>query len=235
MRVAKEFSRFAKAYSQHNIIQIEVASQLLSFLPKDNYKNILDLGCGRGEVYEKLVKEKINFEHLSALDIATGMLSLHPKDDRIILIEGDFSKREVFSKLPYNHYEIVISASALQWSQDLDTTLSQLSLICDNGYFAIFTSNTFSSLHKCAGVTSPIYSKEYLQEKIESYFDASFEVFRYKLYFKSVYEMLRYIKQSGTSGGEGQLSYRQTKRLIVEYPLDYLEFEVLFIKTVPKV
>jgi malonyl-CoA O-methyltransferase len=41
--------------------------------------------------------------------------------------------------------------------------------------------------------------------------------------------MLRYIKQSGVSGGKRQLSYKDIKNLLDNYPLDYLEFEVLFI------
>jgi len=48
--------------------------------------------------------------------------------------------------------------------------------------------------------------------------------------FESVHEMLRYIKHSGVSGGRKQLSYMQIKNLISIYPLDYLEFEVMFIK-----
>jgi malonyl-CoA O-methyltransferase len=42
--------------------------------------------------------------------------------------------------------------------------------------------------------------------------------------------MFRYIKQSGVSGGERKLSYTQTKQLMENYPLKYLEFEVLFIE-----
>ena len=235
MKVAKEFSRFAKSYNQHNIIQSEVAEQLIAYLPKSYYTHILDIGCGRGEVYQNLSKNNIDFSFLSALDISWGMLELHPRDERVTLIEGDFCELDTFSSLTHNSYDIVISASALQWSQDFDTTLKGLALVCTKGYFAIFTSQTFASLHECAGVSSPIHSKEYLQEKIALYFDASFEVVSYKLHFESVYAMLRYIKESGTSGGEQKLSYLQTKRLIAEYPFDYLEFEVLFVRTVQKV
>jgi len=235
MRVAKEFSRFAKSYNQHNIIQSEVAQKLISSLPKSYYHHILDVGCGRGEVYQNLSKNGIEFSTLSALDISLEMLELHPKDSRVTLIEGDFCALETFSDLSKESYDVVISASALQWSQDLDTTLKGLALVCNEGYFAIFTSQTFASLHQCAGVTSPIYSKESLQEEISLYFDASFEVLSYKLHFESVYAMLRYIKESGTSGGEKRLSYMQTKRLIAEYPYDYLEFEVLFVRTLQKV
>jgi malonyl-CoA O-methyltransferase len=41
--------------------------------------------------------------------------------------------------------------------------------------------------------------------------------------------MLNYIKKSGVSGGEKKLTYKQVKNLIKNYPLDYLEFEVLFV------
>jgi len=42
--------------------------------------------------------------------------------------------------------------------------------------------------------------------------------------------MFRYIKKSGVSGGEKQLNYQQMKRLMENYPLNYLEFEVLFVE-----
>lgn len=41
--------------------------------------------------------------------------------------------------------------------------------------------------------------------------------------------MFDYIKKSGVSGGEKRLTISQTKKLIKEYHLDYLEFEVLFV------
>ena len=231
MKVAKEFSRFAKSYNHHNIIQIQVAQSLVSMLNKEEYSTILDIGCGRGEIYQNLAKKNIKYSHLSALDIASGMLKLHPTDKKTILVDGDFSIDSTFEQLPKSRYDLMISSSALQWSRDLDITLSNLSMISDSGYFAIFTSATFSSLHNCAGVTSPIYSENHLREKIDLYFNASYNIEKYKLHFNSVYEMLRYIKESGTSGGEKQLTYRQTKKLLDNYALDYLEFEVLFVRT----
>ena len=234
MRVAKEFSRFAKSYNKHNIIQVEVVKKLISYIPKRDYQHIVDIGCGRGEVYNSLIQEDISFSSFTALDISKDMLELHHKDKRVRLIEGDFGKLDTFDTI--YPCDIVISSSALQWSSDLDITLDGLSNITKEGYFAIFTSNTFATLHKYANIISPIYTKEYLQEKISTYFvNTTFETLTYRLSFESVYKMLRYIKESGTSGGESQLSYKQIKRLIEEYPLDYLEFEVLFVRTYKKV
>jgi len=41
--------------------------------------------------------------------------------------------------------------------------------------------------------------------------------------------MFKYIKRSGVSGGKKQLNYKQMKKIMQNYPLDYLEFEVLFV------
>ena len=47
----KEFSKNAKNYSRYNIVQKKVAKKLISKI-KNNPKNILDLGCGTGELYK---------------------------------------------------------------------------------------------------------------------------------------------------------------------------------------
>ena len=231
MRVAQEFSRFAAAYSRHNIIQTEVAQKLISILPQKQYEAILDLGCGRGEVYRNLKEQGVAFEHLTVLDISAEMLQLHPSEENLTMVQGDFNHPDIFKTLPYPHYDLLISSSALQWSSDLDVALSGLAPLSDKFYFAIFTAGTFRSLHHCAGITSPIYSEATLKEKIGKYFDAAFETVHYTLHFDTVYKMLRYIKESGTSGGERRLSYAQTKHLLDTYPYDYLEFEVLFVSS----
>jgi len=67
-----------------------------------------------------------------------------------------------------------------------------------------------------------------LQKK---YFEANFEVINYKLEFENTREMFRYIKKSGVSASRKVLNYKQTKELINNYPLNYLEFEVVYISS----
>ncbi len=198
-------------------------------LPKKIYDHILDLGCGRGEVYRNLENQNIIFKHLTAMDISAEMLALHPNDTKLTKAQGDFNHPQGLETLPYQKFDLLLSASALQWSSDLDLTLSILAPLSDKFYFAIFTSGTFRSLHHCAGIDSPIYEEELLRSQIAKHYNAVFETVRYTLHFDSVYKMLRYIKESGTSGGERRLSYAQTKILLETYPYDYLEFEVLFV------
>lgn len=228
MRVALEFSRYASQYNNHNIIQAKVAKKLISLVPKRDYSRVIDIGCGRGEVHNNLISQKISFAHLTAMDISKAMLQLHPSGESIIKLDADFNSSDFISTLPYSRYDLLLSSSALQWSQALDITLAALALLCDECYFALFTSETFRSLQLYTNTTSPIYDEEILREKIGRYFDVQFETVRYKLNFDTPYQMLRYIKQSGASGGRQRLGYKELKRVIENYPYKYLEFEVLY-------
>ena len=230
MNVIEEFSRFANLYETHNIIQQQVAKKLVDMIEYRDYKRILDIGCGSGSIYKNITKTTINFEEFIVADLSEEMLEIHPSSDKITKISLDFNDIDSFKAIGDKQYDMVISSSALQWSQDLDMTLKEISKLSNNFYFAFFTSNTFKTLHKIAGVKSPIYSQDFIKKYINRYYNASFELVTYKLDFDSVYDMLRYIKRSGVSGGKKQLNYKEIKQVIEDYPLDYLEFEVLFIK-----
>ncbi|MGW8168556.1 MAG: methyltransferase [Sulfurovaceae bacterium] len=226
----KEFSRFSKDYNSYNQIQAQVAKQLIDKLPRDHYTTIADIGCGTGALYNCLINSEISFERLIALDASEQMLSFHPSDQRVVMQYFDFNELDSFSSIK-DKFDLVLSSSALQWSKDLGWTISQLAHIGDNFYGAIFTSNTFKTLHETASVNSPIYSVDSIKKAFDkSYKDTQYEIYRYKLYFDCKRDLFNYIKKSGVSGGEQKLSYKQTKTLMREYPLDYLEFEVVFIE-----
>ncbi|MDD2400510.1 MAG: methyltransferase [Sulfurovum sp.] len=227
-KIIKEFSRFAKEYAKYNVIQSEVAKQLVGYLQEKRYPVIIDIGCGSGEIYKNMQKNDIVFDHYIALDLSQEMLQMHPTDASVKKICGDFNSVEAYLSFDTQKEALLISSSALQWSLDLDFTFSWLSKKTKKAYFAIFTSSTFKTLHQIAKIDSPIYTEEQLKQSIEKYYNATYHTHAYKLHFESTYEMLNYIKKSGVSGGEKKLTYVQVKKLIKEYPFDYLEFEVLF-------
>jgi malonyl-CoA O-methyltransferase len=94
---------------------------------------------------------------------------------------------------------------------------------------AIFTSSTFKTLNETASIESILLGSDELDELQKKYFDATYEVVNYKLEFESTRDMFRYIKKSGVSGARRVLNYKESKALLNEYPLKYLEFEVAFI------
>ncbi len=235
MRAVKEFSRFAETYSRYNIIQRQVAQRLVcDFMPRGPGR-ILDLGCGEGEIFRQLSGRQIPFGRLFAVDLSQKMLMLHPRDNRVQLLQGDFDDLGFLESLKREKIDTVLSASALQWSGDLERTAETLSGIGNRAAFAIFTSGTFRTLHHCAGTTSPIRSYETVEMILQQHYEFErIEKVEYRLRFEDPQAIFRYIKRSGVSGGEARLHYRQTRRLIESYPLDYLEFELLFFSGKPK-
>ena len=227
--VVKEFSRFAHAYNVHNVIQEEVAKTLVELLPKNNYDVVIDIGCGSGAVYQYMKSKNIRILKFIALDSSLEMLAIHPEQTNIEKVCANFNTQEAFS-FAQDKKSLLISSSALQWSKNLDFTFSKLASKASEAYFSIFTSATFQTLHQISGASSPIYSVQTLKSSINKYYEAQYEVQRYTLKFTSVKEMFRYIKRSGVSGGEKQLNYKEAKHLMDTYPLDYLEFEVLFVR-----
>ncbi|OIP55108.1 MAG: methyltransferase [Helicobacteraceae bacterium CG2_30_36_10] len=225
MKVRSEFSKYAIHYGSHNVIQSRVAEYLLRKLSLKP-KNILDLGCGSGALCKIISWE---YQKFTGIDFASEMLELHPKSDKVHSVYGDFNDKKLFKKLSTNKYDYIFSASALQWAENLDMVFKNISLLNAPVAFAIFTANTFKTLNETALLEPMLRTAEDIYELQKKYFDAEFEIVNYKLEFESTREMFKYIKHSGVSASRKVLDYKQTKKLMNEYPLKYLEFEVVFI------
>ncbi len=227
MSAQTEFSRYADHYGDYNIIQKQVAAKLVDDLNGEQPARILDLGCGNGALFDALPYEPA---HFLGVDFAPRMLELHPKSSYIECIYGDFNDPNLFDHLHLLQFDRIFSASALQWSADMERVFSSISLLHTPVSLAIFTANTFATLFKTAGLPPLLRSDDEVADLAKKYFGTNVQTVQYKLVFDSVREMFRYIKRSGVSGGRNALNYKQMKALMKSYPLDYLEFEVLFIK-----
>ena len=227
MKISSEFSKHANEYELYNIIQKKVIRKLLSDV-KSKPEYILDLGCGSGALCESI---EWKYQHFVGIDFAPGMLELHPKSKKIEAIYGDFNDNTLFENLATYEFDHIFSASALQWAENLESVLENIARLCRPTSLAIFTSGTFKTLNKTASLKPLLRDKEEIKKLQKEYFNASFEVVEYKLEFESVREMFRYIKRSGVSGSRNLLNYKEMKKLMKEYPLNYLEFEVAFIRT----
>ena len=225
MSIDIEFSRFAQSYQEYDVIQKEVTKKLLSFV-KTEPKRILDLGCGSGNVY-KMIPWKI--EHFIGVDFAPKMLELHPKAEHVECIYGDFENEELYEYLIHYDFDYIISSSALQWAKDLQKVFRFIASFQTNIAVAIFSANTFKTLHKTANIPSLLRSKEEVITLAKRHFDIKVSVENYTLEFENNKELFRYIKKTGVSGKRSVLNYKQTKALMQEYPLSYLEFEVVFL------
>jgi malonyl-CoA O-methyltransferase len=226
MTVKREFSKYAQHYGQYNIIQTKVVHKLLADV-QHKPLFVLDLGCGSGSLYKAI---DWPLKRFVGVDFSTEMLQQHPRGENVSCLLGDFNEPELFERLRQEKFDRIFSASALQWAVDLEHVFSSIKELETPVSLAVFTANTFQTLFKTAGLPPLLRSAEEVVALAKKSFDAECEVVNYTLSFDSVREMFRYIKRSGVSGARRALDYKQTKKLMESYPLDYLEFEVVFIR-----
>ena len=224
--VQEEFSKHAKKYNSHNIIQQIISKALvreLSFEPK----RILELGCGSGQVFKNI---DFNFDYYKAIDFSSSMCEIHPKHPNLQIECLDFDTQEFHQNIQNEQYDIVLSSSALQWSTDLTKIIKTLSKIASNIHMVLFTSNTFKTIFELTDSKSPILDSKQIKKSFDLFYKCQYEVLNYKLEFENKKELFQYIKNSGVSGDTKPLSFQKAKQLYKSYNLNYLEFEVVFIK-----
>lgn len=228
MEVSKQFSKYAKDYNNNNVIQQIIAKALVRDI-KTTPKTILELGCGSGQAYKYI---DWDIEKYTAIDFAPEMCNLHPKNEKVEVHCFDFDSIEFEEFLKNKRYEMIISSSAMQWSKDLEKLVKLLSKSTDEINCVLFTSNTFKTIQNITKHTSPILDIDSIKSGFLKSFDCEFEVFNYNLEFEDKKDIFEYIKKSGVEGGANKLPFKIAKKLFKEYPFSYLEFEVIFIKTI---
>ncbi|MCB4743276.1 MAG: methyltransferase domain-containing protein [Sulfurovum sp.] len=225
MKIQRAFSQNAKAYDQVNIIQKKVIQKLISKI-EESPMRLLDIGCGNGTFYNAVCWP---IEIFVGIDFAEGMLSLHPQPTSVNLLRRDFNMPNTFKGLESYHFDRIVSSSALQWATNLNKTLAQIAKLNVPVSFSIFTSNTFKTLHETAGLSPILRSKDEVISLLQKYFSGKIEILHYTLEFTSVREMFRYMKRSGVGASRNTLCYKEMKKLMREYPLHYLEYEVVIL------
>ncbi len=226
MSVKKQFSKYANQYNNHNIIQQIVAKSIVREITTTP-KRILELGCGSGQIYKNI---SWDVDYYKAIDFSSSMCELHPIGKNIKIECHDFDNISFHNSIKDEKFDIVISSSALQWSKDLSKIVKRLTSVSNEINVALFTSNTFKKIQDITKTNSPILSLDEIKNAFSKYCSCEFEVYNYNLEFDNKKDLFDYIKKSGVSGSSNKLSYKDSKLLLKEYDLNYLEFEVVFIK-----
>ena len=225
MSIQNQFSKHANDYNNYNIIQQIVSKALVRDI-KNNPKNILELGCGSGQVFSNI---NWKYDSYIATDFSKQMCDIHPRATNLEVLQYDFDSEEFYNMIKNKKFDIVLSSSAMQWSNNLDKLVNRLSKVTNNIQVVLFTSNTFKSIQDITNQKSPILDISTIKNSFNKSFDCEFEIFNYNLEFNNKKELFTYIKNSGVSG-DSNLSFKDAKYLYKNYNLNYLEFEVVFIK-----
>lgn len=220
------FSKNADQYNHYNIIQQIVSKALVRELPFKP-KRILELGCGSGQIFKNI---DFKYDYYKAIDFSKSMCDIHPKAENLEIVCLDFDSDKFYENIKGEKYDMILSSSALQWSRNLTKILKALSQVSDNINAVLFTSDTFKTIFNITKKQSPILDINSIKDSFTKYYRCEFEVIEYKLEFNDKKKLFDYIKNSGVAGNTNTLSFKEAKNLYKCYDLDYLEFEVIFIK-----
>jgi len=189
MELKNQFSKYAKEYQFYNIIQQICAKSLIREL-KTKPKRILELGCGSGQIFSNITWD---FDFYKAIDSSASMCEFHPKAKNLEVKCLNFDSIEFFEDIKDEYYDIVLSSSALQWSNNLETIVCALSKITKEINAVLFTSNTFKTIQKLTNTISPILDENSIKCSFSKYFICEFETIFYKLEFDSKKKLVYYL------------------------------------------
>ena len=151
-RVAAAFHQKAAEYDQHVQVQKRVVANLVGSIATSasgGAKSILDVGTGTGALLEKL-HGCFPAAQLTGIDSAPNMcLRAQQKlGTTATIVTGDARC------LPFDgaRFDLVVSASALQWVPDLSTALHEMRRVLRSGGWlrlAFFCEGTLGELQHC--------------------------------------------------------------------------------------
>ncbi|WP_456479064.1 methyltransferase domain-containing protein [Nautilia sp.] len=209
------FDRFAHTYGEYNVIQKRIIKKYLPFVKE----RVIDLGCGS----EGLCRYK-KFDFYLGIDSSAEMLKRNPCNT----VKADFNTKECFELIKKYEFDQLVSFSALQWADNLESVFGEIKNLNKSYLLAVFTSNTFKSLHKHLGIKSPICSEGEILKACEMLRPANVEKLYYEMSFSNPKELLEYIKYSGV-GGDVRVSPAKIRGFLRNFPVDFLEFEIIVI------
>lgn len=223
------FSKAAPSYDTHAYLQQKIANELIARLktryPEQPRGRILDLGCGTGALWRALQESP---EEFTGIDASHEMLRLHPRSATIKTVHTHFNDPALYER----PHDLIISSSALQWSENLPLSLDLIASSTAQVALALFANQTLKELHALLGTQSPLPASSLIKTLLLGRFYGEITHQTHTLGFDSSKALLEYLQGSGISGHHGA-SFSQRKKLLSSPPKT-LSFEVIFFVGQPK-
>ena len=142
----------------------ELLYNMFHYIPDDfKPKRILDLGCGTGNLTERILKHYPEAE-IDALDISEDILKESQKrfkdKPNVRYIQADFQKMH----LPPGSYDLVLSSIAIHHIQDQEKAVLYREI-----FQALSTDGLFIFADQTRGITEDIYQKHIFRWKEEAF------------------------------------------------------------------
>lgn len=213
-RIMKAFSRSASTYDAYADVQKVTARKLMDHFGEIRPNSILEIGCATGN-YTLMLADRFPSSSITSIDFSEQMIETAGTklagSERVNFICAD---AEDYADTAKQQFDLITSNATFQWFSNIDRSLRNIAgLLSVRGSFlcSIFGSQTFYelglALSHAYGRTVVLPAQNFpekdtllsLFSEIFSSFDIEELNFTYK--YASTLQLLRHIRNTGTSGG----------------------------------
>jgi len=139
--IINNFSKSAQRYDEFAGIQRFAADHLIKEIPENDFKQILEIGCGTG-IYTRLLKARFGAGRIRAVDISERMIRVARENIRAENVEFEIGDAEEIAL--EQGYDLITSNSAVQWFESIESALQRYSSVLNKGAWLVFS--TFGPL-----------------------------------------------------------------------------------------
>ncbi|MCH4895926.1 malonyl-ACP O-methyltransferase BioC [Marinilabiliaceae bacterium JC040] len=205
--IIKNFSKSKNTYDDNAVIQKFICSRLMDIVDAHcscSLDKVFEIGCGTGLLTKMLVKEfEVNDLILNdiAPDLINSKLISYIKENvqTLSFIHGDAEQ----ISFPED-YDLLLSASTIQWFNDLDSFFEKAAKQLNKDglfIFSTFGKKNFYELKDITGNGLNYLDRKLIEEKLVSNFDILyFYEEKKKMLFKTPMDVLNHLKKTGVNG-----------------------------------
>lgn len=230
--IEKRFSAAVETYDRHARPQLSLARSVCDVLPEIYPEQILELGCGTGQL-TRLLTDQFPDVLIDAVDLSGKMLEYSRKKfkrfPQITWIRGDAQTYRATDPYP-----LILSSAALHWVSDLRKTFENIFQCLEkDGFFSLgmilngTLKELFAVRSEVAPEKTPPSTLPALEQLVDHLHAAGFKILRKKLSeeevsYKSATDFLQTIHEQGVTGskiasGRAPLNRSELDRLIAIY------------------
>lgn len=241
--IKNSFSKAARTYDNYAFMQKTVAQKLICLIDKDNqYKKIIELGCGTG-YYSGLLKERFNNSDILCVDISKEMTDIAGKKNPSI----NFIKTDIERLEPdfLEEFDLITSNSVFHWLNNPKLFIKNLKKLKKKNkqlILSIFGNNTLSELQNLIDyplISGSFNSKNEWELFLQNNFPDNFTLIHETIpkSYPDLISLLRSLKYTGVNVKENKnfiwnksLIKNTEKNFLSKYNAITVSYEVFFIK-----